>query len=551
MDWTGNKKSIYTTLGASNHVEEEREENDFYATEPKATKLLLENETFNKDIWEVSCGSGDMSKVLEEYGYNVKSTDLYYRGYGEGGIDFLSSSITNWHGDIITNPPYKCFSSDTQCYTKRGWLYYNELNYNDYILSVNPNSMLLEWSKINKIIIKNVNEELIHFNKSHIDILCTKDHRMFAFNKSNNKLAVKNEDLIKSQDIKSTHYVPRLGYKWNGNNCEYFILPSINGYEYAQPKFKNNIKININDWLKFFGLWLADGYCRHTKNSYGDQRKTVGIKQSIKTSEKVREIIKNLPFSFKEYKDNYSSSKVECINFEIHNEQLWSYLKQFGKSNEKFIPDFIKNLNIDLLNIFLDHYFFGDGSLYQKKGRIYRTTSIKLIEDIQEILLKIGYLSHITCQFYKNTKCNIYSIIFNPYSYYNKIFYPINSNGKSLVKYNGIVWCVNLEKNGVFLVRRNGKEIFSGNCAEEFVYKSLEIIPEGNKVAMFLKILFLEGQKRKKLFITNPPETLYVSSARLICAKNGKFDEVSSSAVAYGWFVWRKGFKGDTKIKWI
>lgn len=45
-DWTGNSKSIYTTLGASNHTDKVRETNDYYATEPKAAELLLEVEDF-------------------------------------------------------------------------------------------------------------------------------------------------------------------------------------------------------------------------------------------------------------------------------------------------------------------------------------------------------------------------------------------------------------------------------------------------------------------------------------------------------------------------
>jgi len=88
----------------------------------------------------------------------------------------------------------------------------------------------------------------------------------------------------------------------------------------------------------------------------------------------------------------------------------------------------------------------------------------------------------------------------------------------------------------------------------EFVEHALEIIPKGNKVAMFLKLQFLEGKKRKKLFINNPPKKLYVSSSRLLCAKNGDFEGMKKgggSAVAYGWFVWEKGFKGNTKIQWF
>jgi hypothetical protein len=105
-DWTGDKNSIFKTLGASNHTDKERQKHDYYATEPKAIELLLEVEEFSDHIWECACGEGHLSKVLVERGYNVRSTDLIDRGYGEGGVDFLAQSEP-FDGDIITNPPYK------------------------------------------------------------------------------------------------------------------------------------------------------------------------------------------------------------------------------------------------------------------------------------------------------------------------------------------------------------------------------------------------------------------------------------------------------------
>ena len=90
--------------------------------------------------------------------------------------------------------------------------------------------------------------------------------------------------------------------------------------------------------------------------------------------------------------------------------------------------------------------------------------------------------------------------------------------------------------------------------ALEFTQHALNIIPEGNKVAMFLKLQFLETKKRKAFFLVNPPKTLYVSSSRLICAKNANFNAIRSaggSAVAYAWYVWQKGYKGQTKIAWF
>lgn len=107
-DWTGNRNSIYTTLGASNHSDKERQSHDYYATEPKATELLLAEENFAPVIWECACGEGHMAKILEENGYQVISTDLIYRGYGnEEPVDFLHEPVAEFEGDIITNPPYK------------------------------------------------------------------------------------------------------------------------------------------------------------------------------------------------------------------------------------------------------------------------------------------------------------------------------------------------------------------------------------------------------------------------------------------------------------
>lgn len=87
--------------------------------------------------------------------------------------------------------------------------------------------------------------------------------------------------------------------------------------------------------------------------------------------------------------------------------------------------------------------------------------------------------------------------------------------------------------------------------ATEFVYKALSLVNDGNKVAMFLKLLFLEGKARKRLFKQHPPKTIYVSSSRLLCAHNGNFERYKGSAVAYAWFVWEKGYRGVTMVKWI
>jgi len=84
----------------------DRERDDFYPTPPAGTRALLAVERFEGAIWEPACGQGDMSRELEAAGYQVISTDLLDRGYGEARVDFLME----WQPrapNIVTNPPFK------------------------------------------------------------------------------------------------------------------------------------------------------------------------------------------------------------------------------------------------------------------------------------------------------------------------------------------------------------------------------------------------------------------------------------------------------------
>ena len=77
---------------------------DFYPTPAWATHALIDNERFEGNIWECACGDGEMSRVLAQTGNPVKSSDLYNRGFGECGHDFLTTS--RQADNIITNPPF-------------------------------------------------------------------------------------------------------------------------------------------------------------------------------------------------------------------------------------------------------------------------------------------------------------------------------------------------------------------------------------------------------------------------------------------------------------
>lgn len=89
------------------------------------------------------------------------------------------------------------------------------------------------------------------------------------------------------------------------------------------------------------------------------------------------------------------------------------------------------------------------------------------------------------------------------------------------------------------------------SLALEFVEKSLNLVNDGNQVIMFLKIQFLESKARAEFFKNNPPKVIYIPHSRLNCARDGDFDKYTNSSAMFCWYVWEKGYKGNTIIKWF
>lgn len=89
-----------------------------------------------------------------------------------------------------------------------------------------------------------------------------------------------------------------------------------------------------------------------------------------------------------------------------------------------------------------------------------------------------------------------------------------------------------------------------------FVKHALKTVKAGHKVAMFLRLQFLEGQERGHFFKDSPPTKVLVASKRLMCAKNGDFKNSKDRAVAFAWFIWEKDSAGKIvkkapTIDWI
>lgn len=93
------------------------------------------------------------------------------------------------------------------------------------------------------------------------------------------------------------------------------------------------------------------------------------------------------------------------------------------------------------------------------------------------------------------------------------------------------------------------------SLAQEFIEKGLTLLNDNGQIAMFLKIQFLEGAKRKEFFKENPPKYVYVFRNRMATFCNGaeldKNGKKWSTTMCHAWYVWEKNCKSEPVIRWL
>ena len=85
------------------------------------------------------------------------------------------------------------------------------------------------------------------------------------------------------------------------------------------------------------------------------------------------------------------------------------------------------------------------------------------------------------------------------------------------------------------------------NLATEFIYKALEVAT--GKVAMLLKLEFLQAISRFELFTTTPLKTVYVFSYRVPFWQQGYEEPITNQR--HAWYVWEHGYVGNPELEWI
>jgi Txe/YoeB family toxin of Txe-Axe toxin-antitoxin module len=374
------------------------------------------------------------------------------------------------NGEILegSNAHVFCYSSDTEVFTRDGWKLFPDLTYDDEIATLNEKTGELEFQRMTRFISYPYKGKMLHIEGKFIDLLVTPEHHFFFLKGKHEKPThLDGESLVK---ILEKHPRPELFFKktfdWNCMSLGEVKIPSasvpvINQFGYCGeiPYRKNIESFKPEPFLRFLGWYLTEGNVN--KSGPGNYEHAVRIRNTNPHYLKeIAETIKELGLT------PYLMEKHGVVVF--YSKQLYHYLQQFGYDHERFIPKEFKELKKEQLQILFDTLMKGDGCKTKDGGYMFVSTSKRLVDDVGEIAMKLGW--EVKFSIRKGST-------FNP----NGVYYPIhickprphNIQQKMLKieEYEGMVYDVTVP-NHVILVRRKGKVVFSGNC--ESVLKNVE-----------------------------------------------------------------------------
>jgi phosphoribosylamine-glycine ligase len=349
-----------------------------------------------------------------------------------------------------------CYDDQTQVLTAAGWKLFQDLAYEDEICTLNPTNHEIEYCRPEAIVRFSHHKKLLSIQNRTLDLAVTLDHNMYVSSQQEMRKGKRKFSFVKARDLECESVIKRTG-TWLGIEKPIFVLPSVPlaHYEGRQVVLHESgeVEIPMNDWLAFFGLWLADGSA------------SAGYKVSIAQKkpehlERIEKLLSIIPFNF-----TRGNNEFYCFN-----KQLYSFLTTFGKAYEKYVPPFVKELTANQIAIFLDWFAFGDGTMMKNGYRIFYTSSTRLADDIQELLLKIGRLGIVKARLrpgklwikdhFAISKRTQYEVM----ERVRKLDSWLERRDMSIIDYEGEVFCATV-KNHIMYVRRNGKPCWCGNTA--------------------------------------------------------------------------------------
>lgn len=353
-----------------------------------------------------------------------------------------------------------CVPESHEVLTSAGWKKIGEVTVEDRVYTLNQETNEIEMQNPTQTYVFDHVGEMYQVESRGVDLITTLDHKMYV-RYGNSRYSLK-----PARDV----YRKSVNYKKDGKNTfeeqDTFAIPEYT-HVYSnrnQTKVFEALDLDMDSWLEFFGIYLAEGWI-----DSGNMIRVAIHKPRVKT--KILEMMENLDFTYNIYPGEPNYLYITKLR------QVSKYLKQFGKSYNKFLPDWCFTLSRRQSLLLLNGMLLGDGYQDLKKGGSweYYTGSKKLADGVQILALMSGQSAQIKI---KNLANEIVVIkgqskvrATNQYRVYISDYKPTleplvggEKTSESLIDFDGKVYCIEVP-NHIFMIRYNNKYVWTGNSS--------------------------------------------------------------------------------------
>ena len=386
-------------------------------------------------------------------------------------VESLKSEIIN--GDATHATAYQiptvdymltCYDDQTEILTENGWTLFSQLKTGEKVATLEEGKYL-RFREPLRLIKAPYNGSLYGIRTKTIDLRVTLDHNMYV-RKRRSKSGFQ---LIPARQIIGKEVEYKLDAEWEGEEQPTFCLPGIN----IQWKDRNRSKeysareVPMDPWLEFLGYWITEG-------SVYSKKYSIDLTTSDpKLAQRFMQVIEAIG----EDPNYYQNEQV--IHVKFNSPIISQWLASLGHAHEKYIPRTFFYLCKRQLEILYKAMMAGDGDKVTQ--RKFWTSSTRLKDDFQELLLRLGYAG--ICQvrrreayIHPGPQGNMIRTNFPSWTVgiwkerltpriATKRIKQTNENTKvceEIVPYQGMVYCVQVP-SGIVYVRRNGKAVWCGN----------------------------------------------------------------------------------------
>lgn len=420
-----------------------------------------------------------------------------YKSNVDGVVDGLYLDIQNQEGyltrkarvrservPMIGDKYASCYTSDHEVLTTDGWIPINKITTKHKVASLH-NGNELKYVKPKEIMEYDVkdDEELYHIKSNQIDLVVTKNHRMWVRPRTGKYKIEKAEDIYGSIRC----YMKNVE-KWNPENSkDTFTIKGLTDVSMfkknKREEMKRELIFNMNDWLIFFGIWIAEGCAKHETVSIATH------KQRVKDA--LIEICEKMKIEYTKHK-NHTNDDVRNM-WEFTDKRLTKYLTPLSVGSvNKSLPKWVWNLTQEQCRTLISGMMLGDGHTMKNGTEIYDTSSTKLADDFQRLCLHAGWSCNKIIKYkagkisYVESGKNAGTTITSNVDAYRLTIIKsqneplvnknITTDGKNrhdnYITFDNVelknciknkVYCCSVEGTGVIYIRRNNIVAWSGN----------------------------------------------------------------------------------------